>query len=149
LAEEFSRRLSTPARTIRLPKESEWEKGARGGLVAARYPWGDNPPSHQNCDFDRFDEFSIKPFRTFPANGYALYTMSGGVWEWTSDSYDANSYISVQAAPSASHEQVVRGGSWADCADAVTVSFRMSLDRFCMTPNVGFRLCRIEHETKL
>jgi formylglycine-generating enzyme required for sulfatase activity len=41
--------------------------------------------------------------------------------------------------------RVVRGGSWADTPEVCTVSFRHSRrDDDDGSPNVGFRLCRIE-----
>ena len=53
--------------------------------------------------------------------------------------------------PAEGQEKVLRGGSWADCADVVTVTFRMSRGSRSWTegawgehlaPNIGFRLCR-------
>jgi len=117
-AQQFCQRLG-----LRLPSETEWEKAARGGLIGQPYPWGSQPPDSQRCDFNRFEEFSILPSRQFPANGYGLYAMSGGVWEWTSSRYDALAYRRWLGS-SLARQYVVRGGSWADCAEAVTVSFR-------------------------
>jgi sulfatase modifying factor 1 len=136
-----------------LPTEAQWEKAARGGLIGARHAWGDAPPSAANCDFGNFREFSIRPSKTFPPNGYGLYAMNGGVWEWTRDWYDRDSYRTAPdtdpEGPSEGEEQVLRGGSWADCAEVQTVSYRMSRSPGTdgpgwngMTPNVGFRLCR-------
>ncbi|GAA0903042.1 formylglycine-generating enzyme family protein [Virgisporangium aurantiacum] len=147
-AEELCARLSTADVRYSLPSEAEWEKAGRGGLAGRRYPWGDDPPTPDRCDFDRFAEFSIRAPDTFPPNGYGLYAMSGTVWEWTSDWYDSMSYA---GSAGGGEERVLRGGSWSDCADAVTVSFRMSRgsrswrdaawgDHFA--PNIGFRLCR-------
>jgi len=190
-AEELCARLSKPPITYRLPTEAEWEKAARGGLVGCRYAWGNDPPTPDRCDFNRFDEFSIKRSRAYPPNGYGLYGMCGSVWEWTSDVYDALAYSKAplpkqpllpeeksdtpqrpqsavgrllgafgfsrpqpkEVPPRHSEsERVLRGGSWADCAEAVTVSFRMSRGSGSgraagwgrhLAPNVGFRICRV------
>lgn len=160
-AEELAARLSTREATYRLPTEAEWEKAARGGLSGKRYPWGDAPPTRAVCDFDRFGDFRLADPRALPPNGYGLFGMSGGVWEWTRDRYDALAYHrfakSDERAP-AEHEataHVIRGGSWCDSAAAVTVSFRGSRAQpswrhaetlggrgGAATPNVGFRLVR-------
>jgi formylglycine-generating enzyme required for sulfatase activity len=157
-AEELCQQISNEKLLYRLPTEAEWEKAARGGLINSRYPWGDEPPTHELCDFNRFDRFSILPMKKFAPNSYGLYSMSGCIWEWTSDYYDAEYYReSPKLNPLCltGQQRVLRGGSWADCADAVTVSVRMSRSssswrdgntRFRnghYTPNIGFRLCRI------
>ncbi len=138
----------TPGVFYRLPTEAEWEKAARGGLVGARFAWGDEPPAGR-CDFDGFQGFGIAPSTRFPGNGYALFAMCGGVWEWTEDWYDAQAYASAPhrdpRGPVSGRERVIRGGSWADCADAVTVTFRASrqMDEGGFgSPNIGFRLVR-------
>ena len=138
------------------PTEAEWEVAARGGLADARYAWGDEPPTIDRCDFNRFEQFSVIPPRPLPPNGYGLYGMCGGVWEWTADWYDAHYYadspVEDPTGPPEGKQKVVRGGSWTDCADVVTVSFRASYGSGSwrdakwnphLTPNIGFRLCRV------
>jgi formylglycine-generating enzyme required for sulfatase activity len=159
-ARDLGQHLSGRGFCYDLPTEAQWEKAARGGLIGAAHAWGNDPPSDENCDFDRFEAFSICPSRTFPPNGYGLYAMNGGVWEWTRDWYDRDYYRHAPhldpEGPASGEEHVLRGGSWADCAEVVTVSYRMSRasgywrskenlwDHFA--PNIGFRLCRMRME---
>ncbi len=148
-------RISDPRILYDLPTEAQWEKAARGGLIGAKYAWGDARPSIANCDFDRLTEISIKPSKTFPPNGYGLYAMCGGVWEWCFDWYDRDFYShspdTDPAGPTTGEEKVLRGGAWTDCPEACTVTFRMSRPqatdrggyrRAELTPTIGFRLRR-------
>jgi len=150
-AEHLAARLSTPALRCALPTEAQWEKAARGGLVGRRYAWGDEPPTPARCDFDRMGDFRLLDARALPPNGYGLYGMCGGVAEWTADAYDALAYHRAQAGDvspppaDAAAERVLRGGSWTDCAAAVTVSRRATRDpdRRTASPTIGFRLVRM------
>ena len=137
-ADRFAAAISGEGGRFFLPSEAQWEKAARGGLIGARHAWGDAPPSPERCDFGRFDAFAIGESKALPPNGYGLYAVCGGVWEWTADHYDALAYARGEIDPAAS-ERVLRGGSWADCAEAVTVSYRMSSSLW-FSPTIGLRL---------
>ena len=152
-AEELCGLLSDPSATILLPSEAQWEKAARGGLVGSPYSWGSQLPNTDRCDFDHFGDWVIHdPYRYAP-NGYGLHGMCGSVWEWTRDWYDALAYsgiVSDDDDPSP-RQRTLRGGSWVDCAEAVTVSFRMCRSSVSWqneawgghgSPTIGFRLCR-------
>jgi formylglycine-generating enzyme required for sulfatase activity len=149
-ADLIGKRMSSEAVEYRLPTEAEWERAARGCFAAAPYPWGYADADVTNADFDRFTQFSILAARAFPPNDYGLFAMAGGVWEWCRDDYDATFYArSPREAPLCQlpgaldpREHVLRGGSWADCAEALRTSFRSSSSHGA-TPNIGFRLVRV------
>ena len=136
----------------RLPTEAEWEKAARGDLLFRKYTWGDSLEANKANYGESVG--GTTAVGTYPANGYGLYDMTGNVWEWCLDEYDADFYsISPGHNPLAggtmdnilSHwtnvktVRVLRGGSWVSNIKFVRVS-----DRTRFTPKItnkarGFR----------
>jgi sulfatase modifying factor 1 len=85
----------------RLPTEAEWEYAALGGREGVKYVWGNEEFSEANPQANIFQGSfpykSDKPIgttavKTYPANPYGLYDMSGNVWQWCSDLYHKNHF---------------------------------------------------------
>ena len=68
----------------RLAGADEWEKAARGGAHAKRYPWGDENPAGRCC-FGQTSAAAPEPVGTFAPNRYGLYDMVGNIWQWLAD----------------------------------------------------------------
>ena len=97
-----------------LPTEAEWELACRGGLDGATYAWGEelNPEGRwmantwqgefpiQNTREDGYE--GTAPVGSFPPNGYGLADMTGNVWEWTCDWYQAHGEITGSCCTGAS-----------------------------------------------
>ena len=116
----------------RLPSEAEWEYAARGTDFRA-FPWGDERPGSTQANFNN-NVRDITRVGSFPAGAspYGVLDMSGNVWEWVFDFYDAKYYGSAAAAnptgPLAAvgngSRHTIRGGSYQDVEKDIRVASR-------------------------
>jgi|GEM_PF-3084106 len=140
----------------RLPTEAEWEYAARGGGKDTVYGNGENDARPLEIHFDvkalpmgegvseiRSYERTI-PVGTFKPNGLGLFDMSGNVWEWCWDWFDAYQKGRLENPTGAKGGiyRVVRGGSWRDSGLTVRSGFRKFEEPNAKNCYTGFRIVR-------
>ncbi len=153
----------------RLPSEAQWESAAQGTATSSIFTWGNdlkmlNENANtwtgqfpvRNTGEDGFEY--VAPVGSFPANDLGFYDMSGNVWEWTRDVYNANHYkqtatndtiYNPQGATTYYNpqnpyqvEMIMKGGSFlchASYCASYRISARMSTSKDSGSDHLGFR----------
>ncbi len=143
------------AEGYRLPTEAEWEFSARGGNYSGNYTYSgsdnvDDVAWHYGNANGELHEVKQKD-----PNELDTYDISGNLWEWCNDKYDADYYtsdpITNPTGPSGSigdyTRVVLRGGSWEYEAyhlrNANRSKCKASLSYGRVNTSIGFRIVKI------
>lgn len=144
---------------LRLPTEAEWEYAARGGVDGENYPWGNELHGPKDCLMANYKiapgnyvadgGLFTKPAKSYAANAYGLYNMSGNVAEWTENFYTSSpqalaidlnpNLISADGSAVSSGKRVVKGGSWRDAAYFIRNASRTFEEQNVARSYIGFR----------
>lgn len=127
--QDFIQKLnSRTGKRYRLPTEAEWEYAARSGGKNEKYA-GTNDNLDDYAWYTSNSGSKTHPVGQKRPNNLGLYDMSGNVWEWVQDWYDAgyykNSPKNNPQGPSSGTSVVLRGGSWYDSPGFVRASYRL------------------------
>ena len=160
LNDALSEQLPT-GKTFKLPSEAQWQYAAIGGSRSNGYTyagsnylekvawWGNNGttthsynnPSSQSVNGN--SNATTHPVGLLMPNELGLFDMTGNVWEWCQDWYDATitasqgtDYVNTTEGSN----RVNRGGSWSNAAAYCAVSNRHSYAPTNRNNRIGLRL---------
>ncbi|MBI4988870.1 MAG: ergothioneine biosynthesis protein EgtB [Rhodocyclales bacterium] len=137
----------------RLPSEAEWEMAASAasaepGGRKRRYPWGDDPPSHERANLDGRLAGCVD-VGAFPEGDSACgcRQMIGNVWEWTASAffpfpgYVVDAPYREYSAPWFGYRKVLKGGAWATRSRFAWNTLRNFFPPYRRDIFAGFRTC--------
>jgi formylglycine-generating enzyme required for sulfatase activity len=112
---------------VHLPTDAQWEKAARG-TDGRKYPWGDQSPGPQYCNYKNLVGSTTPVGKYSPVGDspFGCADMAGNVWELTSS--ENKDGISI------------RGGAFYDNADNLRCANRHWSSAFNRSAYLGFRV---------
>lgn len=131
----------------RLPTEAEWEYAAKAGSKNLQYATPDGTLSQDlvryGMMYSRGPRPAAAPVRSYPANPFLLFDMSGNVSEWCASWYEAYPGAPVFANSLFDGTyRVIRGGSYENLELGVATYKRWAVRPSHKHPsrNLGFRI---------
>ncbi|MCC6283653.1 MAG: SUMF1/EgtB/PvdO family nonheme iron enzyme [Saprospiraceae bacterium] len=131
---------------MRLPTEAEWEFAARGGKKTKGYAFAGSDSVGRVAWYPGNAQGKLHAVQTKVPNELGLSDMSGNVYEWCSDYYNAQFYFThIRENPQCVAEskyRVVRGGNVFLAPEFARIANRGLFDPNTPSPGVGFRCVR-------
>jgi formylglycine-generating enzyme required for sulfatase activity len=127
-----------------LPTESQWEYACRAGTTTA-YSWGDSI-TITNANYSSSGYSQTRDVGQYAANPWGFFDMSGNVWEWTADAYQAtyptdNPAIDPTNPGTSGSNRILRGGDWSNSSGrSLRSAKRNGVNSNSRGTNVGFRI---------
>jgi formylglycine-generating enzyme required for sulfatase activity len=115
-------------RKYRLPTGAEWVYAANGGSNRDTYKYAGSNDIDEVAWYRDNSSERTHTVGTKKPNSIGIYDMTGNVWEWCQDCYDATE------SDSACSERVMRGGGW----NYRTSDCEVSVDYYRMDPSVRY-----------
>lgn len=129
----------------RLPTEAEWEYAARSGGKKEKWAGTNENLADYGWYYNNSEDKTHIVGQKKP-NGLGLYDMTGNVWEWCSDWYDANLYRkrqkNNQTLPLNGIKRVIRGGSFTVTQGNARSSNRSKVRQVEKHDDIGFRCAK-------
>jgi formylglycine-generating enzyme required for sulfatase activity len=99
-----------------LPTEAQWEYACRAGSTTRFNFPGSESQLNEYSWYQHISEGKSHPVGMKKPNAWLLYDMTGNVWQWCQDWYEADYYGKSPAedpeGPATGTNRVFRGGSW-------------------------------------